>query len=239
VQAARGTALTLANGADANGGDAATSRHAGDRAAASVRENVQVAAGDQELPSSPAVDDAPGRRYPRGLLFAAVATVVVALDAVSKVLVVAHFDTHDGFTAHPPIRLLGGAIYVVETRNSGAAFSLGTGFTVLLTAVAVLVVGFILRTAGRMRSTGWAIALGLVLGGALGNLGDRLFRDPGVGRGHVVDWISLFSRDGHIWPIFNLADSAIVCGAVLSAILALAGIDIDGRPARARRHRAT
>jgi signal peptidase II len=78
------------------------------------------------------------------------------------------------------------------------------------------------------------VALVLVLGGALGNLGDRLFRAPGIGRGHVVDWISLFGPDGSHWPIFNLADSAIVCGAVLSAVLALRGIDIDGRGSRVK-----
>jgi len=69
----------------------------------------------------------------------------------------------------------------------------------------------------------------------LGNIADRIFRAPGAGRGHVVDWISLFAKDGHVWPVFNLADSAIVCGAVLSAVLALRGIDIDGRGTRVRR----
>ena len=166
----------------------------------------------------------------RVLLFGIVAGIAIALDAVSKAIVVAHFS----HGVHPPSRLLGGAVYLVETRNSGAAFSLGTGATVVLTVIALAVVVFILRTAGRMRSTGWAIALGLVLGGAVGNLADRLFRAPGVGRGHVVDWISLFSDDGHVWPIFNIADSAIVCGAVLAAVLALCGIDIDGRPGRER-----
>jgi signal peptidase II len=197
---------------------------------------VGVTAGDHDIASPPEPGGTRPSRVPRIVLFAVVAIALVALDAVSKALVVAHFDTHSGLSAHPPVRLLGGAVYLVETRNSGAAFSLGTGFTVLLTVVAVLVVVFILRTAGRMRSAGWAVALGLVLGGAVGNLADRLFRAPGVGRGHVVDWISLFSRDGHVWPIFNLADSAIVCGAVLCAILALVGIDIDGRSARGRRH---
>jgi signal peptidase II len=56
-----------------------------------------------------------------------------------------------------------------------------------------------------------------------------VLRSPGRGRGHVVDWISLFARDGHVWPIFNLADAAIVCGAFLAAITALRGIDLDGR----------
>jgi signal peptidase II len=135
---------------------------------------------------------------------------------------------------HAPIRTLGGAVYVQQTRNSGAEFSLGTGFTVILTVVAVGVVVFIVRTAGRLRSIGWAVALGMILGGALGNLTDRVFRSPGIGRGHVVDWISLFGPDAKYWPIFNLADSAIVCGAILAAILALRGIDIDGRRARGR-----
>src|SRR5436305_526141 len=83
-----------------------------------------------------------------------------------------------------------GAIYLVETRNSGAAFALGTGATAVLTVIALAVVAIILRTARRMYSVGWAVALGLILGGALGNIVDRLFREPGVGRGHVVDWIS-------------------------------------------------
>lgn len=165
---------------------------------------------------------APGRRIG---LFAAVAFVALVLDVVSKVLVVAKLPMSP---AEKHVRLLGGAVYLDQTRNSGAAFSLGTGFTVILTVVAVAVVAVIVRTAGRMRSPGWAIALGLVLGGALGNLADRVFRAPGVMRGHVVDWISAFGPDGTHWPIFNLADSAIVCGAILAAILALLGIDLDG-----------
>ncbi len=163
------------------------------------------------------------------VLFAVAAAIVLVLDIVSKMLVVAHLPQ-----SHPPVRILGGVIYLNQTRNSGAAFSLGTGFTVILTAVAVAVVAVIVRTASRMRSTGWALALGLVLGGALGNLTDRIFREPGFGRGHVVDWISAFGPlDAH-WPIFNLADSAIVCGAVLAALLALLGIDLDGRTGRDR-----
>ena len=175
--------------------------------------------------------DADGDRRPRRvLLFGVVAAIAVTLDAITKAVIVAHFS----HGVHPPVKLLGGGVYLVETRNSGAAFSLGTGATVILTVIALAVVVFILRTAGRMRSTGWAIALGLVLGGAVGNLADRIFRAPGVGRGHVVDWISLFSNDGHVWPIFNVADSCIVCGAILAAILALWGIDIDGRDSRGR-----
>lgn len=163
----------------------------------------------------------------RVLLFAVAALVVLALDVVSKVLVVAKLPE-----GHQPVRVLGGVLYLDQTRNSGAAFSLGTGFTVILTVVAAAVVAVIVRAAKRLHSAGWAVALGLVLGGALGNLTDRLFRAPGVGRGHVVDWISLFGPNGEHWPIFNLADAAIVCGAILAALLAILGIDFDGRRPR-------
>lgn len=165
----------------------------------------------------------PGSLRPRRLwLFVAIALVVVAIDLISKVLIVSQLGPRG------QVRLLGGAIYLIETRNAGAAFSVGTGATVLLTAVALVVIVVIVRAARRMHSVGWALALGLILGGALGNLVDRLFRAPGFGRGHVVDWISLFCNDGHIWPVFNLADSAICCGAVTAAIVALLGIEFDG-----------
>jgi hypothetical protein len=113
---------------------------------------------DTDAPATPTPVAARARRV---ILFAVVAVVVLALDVVSKVLVVAHLPE-----THQPVRVLGGAIYLNQTRNSGAAFSLGTGFTIILTAVALAVVVVIVRTAGRMRSTGWALALGLVLGGA-------------------------------------------------------------------------
>ncbi|MCU1657456.1 MAG: lspA [Pseudonocardiales bacterium] len=201
-----------------------------DAARETARETARDTDRDTAPPSGATVPEISEPNYPRRVrLFAAVALVAVGLDVLSKLLVAANLGHGQ------QIRILGGAIYLVETRNSGAAFSLGTGATAVLTVIALAVVGFILRTAGRMRSTGWAVALGLVLGGALGNLVDRIFRAPGVGRGNVVDWISLFSNDGHVWPIFNLADASIVCGAVLSAVLALRGIDIDGRGGRTKR----
>jgi signal peptidase II len=95
-----------------------------------------------------------------------------------------------------------------------------------------VVVVVIVRTASRLQSRSWAVALGLILGGALGNLVDRIFRAPGVFRGYVVDWISLFGPYGAHWPIFNLADSAIVCGAILAAGLSLFGIALDGTRGR-------
>ena len=177
--------------------------------------------GDPAL-AQQATERAVATRPPRLALFATVAALALSADVISKVLVVA--------TVSPlrPERLLGGAVYLVLARNGGAAFSVGTGATILFTAVAVIVISTLVRIAGRLRSAGWAVALGLVLGGALGNLIDRLARSPGVGRGHVVDWISLFANDGHIWPIFNLADSAIVSGGVLAAILAVRGIEFSG-----------
>jgi signal peptidase II len=75
---------------------------------------------------------------------------------------------------------------------------------------------------------GWAIGLGLVLAGALGNLADRIFRSPGPLRGHVVDFISAFRPYGEGFAVFNLADSAITCGAILIVLMALLGKDFDG-----------
>jgi signal peptidase II len=96
--------------------------------------------------------------------------------------------------------------------------------------IAVGVIVFILRTSRRIQSLAWAVTLGLLLGGATGNLIDRLFRYPGPFRGYVVDWIQI----PH-WPVFNVADSCIVCGGVLAVFLAVRGVRIDasaaGRPA--------
>ncbi len=131
------------------------------------------------------------------------------------------------------IRLLGGALYLTQLRNLGAAFSFAEGATVLFSVIAAVVSVVIVRTARRLSSTGWAVALGLVLGGATGNLVDRVFRDPGFLRGGVVDFLSVFGPDGEVWPVFNVADSAIVCGGILGAVLALRGIDFDGTRAGA------
>ena len=151
-----------------------------------------------------------------GLLLAVAAFVLVA-DVISKSIVVARMADH------PPIRLLGGLLTITLTRNGGAAFSIGTSMTIVFTAIAVGVIVYILRAARNLRSIGWAITLGLLLGGATGNLLDRIFRAPGTFQGHVVDWIEL----PH-WPVFNLADSSIVCAGVLVVLLALFGVRLDG-----------
>jgi signal peptidase II len=121
---------------------------------------------------------------------------------------------------------------LTQLRNVGAAFSFAEGATVLFSLIAVVVAAVIVRSARRMYSTGWAVALGLVLGGALGNLIDRIFRDPGFLRGGVVDFLSVLAPDGRVWPVFNVADSAIVCGGILGALLALRGVEFDGTRAR-------
>ena len=151
------------------------------------------------------------------------AGVVVCLDVVTKVLAV------ERLTDRPPVRLLGGLVRLVETRNAGAAFGLGGGATVLFTLVAAGVVVAIARTAPRLRSPVWALSLGLLLGGATGNLLDRLLRSPGPLRGHVVDWIQL----PH-WPVFNLADASIVTGGAIAVLLASRGLGVDGHRVAAR-----
>ncbi|MES9540273.1 signal peptidase II [Actinomadura sp. NPDC000600] len=150
-------------------------------------------------------------------MLVAVALAALAADIVSKTIVVATLQDR------APVRLLGGLLTLRETRNSGAAFSIGTGYTFVFTLIACGVVVAILRTARNLRSVPWAICLGLLLGGAIGNLIDRLLRAPAPLKGHVVDWIQL----PH-WPVFNLADSAIVCGGVLAVLLAARGLQVDG-----------
>jgi len=165
-------------------------------------------------------------RPTRVALLSVIAAVVLAVDVVTKVLAVAQLE------GRPPVELLGGLVYLQLVRNPGAAFSLATGYTWVLTIVAIAVVVVIVRVARRLRSPGWATALGLVLGGALGNLGDRLFRYPGPLQGHVVDMVSLLAPDGRVWPVFNAADSSIVCGGILLVLLALTGRELDGSTTR-------
>ena len=173
--------------------------------------DVQAAGG---TPLSEGAGPAGGRtRLP---LLLAVAGAVLLADLVSKALAVRELGDD-------PVELLGGLLNLRLVRNPGAAFGLAQGITVVFTVVAGVVVVVILRLSRRLRSTPWAVALGLVLGGAVGNLVDRVFRAPGPGRGHVVDFLEL----PH-WPVFNLADSAIVTAAVLMVLLSARGIGYDG-----------
>jgi signal peptidase II len=152
--------------------------------------------------------------------------LAVALDQWVKHLSTEHL--HEG----QPVRILGGLIYLSLLRNSGAAFSFGSGHTWIFPVITVVVIGWIVWMARKLRSVPWAIALGLVLGGALGNLSDRLFRAPGPFRGHVVDMISVFAPYGERFAVFNIADSCLTVGVVLAVLLELIGLQRDGTRAK-------
>ncbi|MFF3347803.1 signal peptidase II [Streptomyces sp. NPDC002779] len=147
----------------------------------------------------------------------AVASFAYALDLISKMIVVAKLEHHE------PVEIIGDWLRFEAIRNAGAAFGFGEAFTVIFTVIAAAVIVVIARLARKLYSLPWAIALGLLLGGALGNLTDRIFRSPGVFEGAVVDFIA----PKH-FAVFNLADSAIVCGGILIVLLSFKGLDPDG-----------
>jgi signal peptidase II len=173
-------------------------------------------------PTAPKGEPGRGRPSVRALLLlGAVALVLYGLDQLAKYLIVTNLSEGE------LVPVLGPVLQFHFVTNSGAAFSLATGFTWILSIVAVGVVVFIVWFARRIRSYGWACVFGLVLGGAAGNLTDRLFREPGFGTGHVVDFIQVWGFPA----IFNLADSGIVIAMALFIILWLRGIGLDGRKA--------
>ncbi|MDM4719967.1 signal peptidase II [Micromonospora sp. WMMA1363] len=177
-------------------------------------------------PADPAdPSDPQGRRPPRRRAVAVllgVGLTAFAVDLFTKHLALRTLEDRE------PVELLGGLVYLSLTRNSGAAWSIGADYTWVFPLITVGVVGWILWMALRLRSLPWAISLGLVLGGALGNLTDRIFRAPGWFVGHVVDMVSLFDPYGRVWPVFNVADSALVCGVILAVLLELTGRQRDG-----------
>ncbi|MEH0820600.1 MULTISPECIES: signal peptidase II [unclassified Micromonospora] len=167
----------------------------------------------------------PGDGTPRRkavVVLATIALVALLADLLTKHLALITLDDRE------PVRLLGGAVYLTLTRNSGAAWSIGADHTWIFPLITIGVVGWIVWMAVRLRSLPWAVSLGLVLGGALGNLTDRIFRAPGHFVGHVVDMVSLFDPYGQVWPVFNLADSALVSGVILAVLLELTGRQRDG-----------
>ncbi|ACV79528.1 signal peptidase II [Nakamurella multipartita] len=183
----------------------------------------------QSTPADPASTDSTPLKPRKVGLLAAIAATVIVLDVISKVIVVATIQPNQ------PVRVLGGLVYLSLIRNPGAAFSMATGMTWLLALIAIGVVVVIIRMAPRLRSTPWAISLGLVLGGAIGNLIDRIFRAPGFLQGHVVDFVSVFGPNAEYFPVFNVADSAITIGGISLVITALLGIDFDGTRTRSRK----
>ena len=149
-------------------------------------------------------------------LLLAVAAVVLTLDLFTKVLAVRLLAPGQ------PVSIIGDTVTWTLVRNSGAAFSMATGYTWLLTLVASGVVVGIVWMGRRLVSPWWALGLGMILGGALGNLIDRFFRSPGPLRGHVVDFLSI-----GWWPVFNVADAAVVSGAILLVLHSVLGYDFD------------
>jgi signal peptidase II len=175
-----------------------------------------LTSGEPDADESAEHDQRQSRR-PELRLWLGVVVAVYVLDQLTKRW--AERALSDGQPRH----VVGDLIQLRLAHNAGAAFSTGTSYTVVLTLIALTVIVICLRMAGRLRSRGWAVALGLVVGGALGNVTDRLFRDPSPFRGHVVDFIEF----PH-WPIFNIADSAITIAAALFVWLAYRGIRLDG-----------
>ena len=172
---------------------------------------------------TPSVQDTSATRRPRTRLGGylpvlwAVAVAVALVDQATKAWAVgALADGHR-------VPVLGDLLGLVLLRNPGAAFSFATGQTWLFSLVALAVTIIILRISRRLASLPWAVTLGLILGGAVGNLIDRLLRSPGVLRGHVVDFI-----DYGGYFVGNVADIAIVVAAAAVMVLSLCGVEVDG-----------
>ncbi len=162
---------------------------------------------------------------PRALLvLVLVAIGAYALDQLSKFLVVLQLSEGD------VVQVLNGVLELHFVRNPGAAFSLASGMTWIFSIIATGVVVFIVWFAGRIRSLAWSLVFGLLLGGVLGNLTDRLLREPGFGVGHVVDFIS---TPWLIPAIYNVADICIVSSMILFMVLTIRGVGLDGKRAGA------
>jgi signal peptidase II len=176
-------------------------------------EGATVSAEDESAPAASRV------RHTR--LFVLVCAIAYVVDVATKILAV------ELLRGRESVELVPGVLSLTFTRNPGAAFGLATGLTLFLSVVAAVVVAVVIRMATRLRDAVWAIGLGLLLAGALGNLTDRVFRDPGVLRGHVVDFLELPN-----WPIFNVADVCITVAAALVIVQSLRGVGPDGRRER-------
>jgi len=153
------------------------------------------------------------------VLLVAIAATIYGLDFLTKQLVVTNL------TEGEIVPVLGEVLQWQFVRNPGAAFSIASGMTWVFTILAAGVLTFIIWFAGRIRSLAWAVVFGLLLGGVLGNLTDRLIREPGFGVGHVIDFIS---TPWMLPAIYNIADIAVVSSMVLFLILTIRGVGLDG-----------
>ncbi|MDP3952078.1 signal peptidase II [Microbacterium sp.] len=165
----------------------------------------------------------PGRRplsrSAAGIIVAVLAALVLAADQFVKHLTIENLPLHE------VVPVLGEFLQLYYIRNSGAAFSLGSEVTWIFTIALTVVAGIIIWKSFGLRSRLWAVVLGLLLGGVLGNLTDRLLREPGFAVGHVVDMISM---PWMMPAIFNVADIFIVCGMIAVALLVVLGLRFDG-----------
>ena len=151
------------------------------------------------------------------MLAVAVGAVGLVVDVVSKELAVNRLDGKGS------VPVIGELLQLRLVFNPGAAFSAGANFTLGISLVAVVAAVVIAYYVVKVRHRVWAVALGLMLAGVLGNLTDRLFRPPGPLRGHVVDFFELPN-----WPVFNVADICINLAAVLAVVLLVRGVRMDG-----------
>jgi len=158
------------------------------------------------------VKTVPNVVYRRQLLVTAF--IVILLDLATKIYAVARLENQ------PEIKVIGEFLKFSFVRNPGAAFSFGTSVTWVFTLIAIAVSITILFVSKSVTNRPWAIALGGLLGGAVGNLIDRIFRSPEVFQGHVVDFISVPN-----YPIFNISDSAVVISAIAMVVLSFRGVD--------------
>lgn len=170
---------------------------------------------DAASPTPDAVRPPAGRLLTRWILPLAASVIVV--DQATKLWAT------ESLAESGPITVLGDLLSLRLTYNSGAAFSIGTGFTWIFTIVTAIAAGAMVYAARRVRSRAWAVTLGLLLGGAVTHLLDRLFREPGVARGHVVDFIDYAG-----FFVGNVADISLVSGALLWVLLSVKGIRLDG-----------
>jgi signal peptidase II len=155
----------------------------------------------------PRAEHADPPRARRALALYGTAAAVLAVDQLLKHLVVSNL------AGRPPVKVIGSFVELRYTTNSGGAFSLLTGAPLFFGVMAIAIIGGIVYASRRTEPLSMLLVLGLVLGGALGNLTDRLFRGDELLRGEVVDFVKV-----GIWPVFNLADSCIVVGGLLLAI---------------------
>lgn len=175
----------------------------------------------------------PSRRRLVPLVLIVVAAIIFAADQLVKNWVVTHLP--EGET----VPVFGEFLQWHFVRNPGAAFSMASGSTWIFTILAAVVVVVILWQIRRLRSISWSIFLGLLLGGVLGNLTDRLTREPGFPVGHVIDFISTpWLWLGFPQGIYNIADMAIVGGMILFVGITLLGLPVDGSPRETRKSRA-